>query len=465
VAELPPAVVTRLQRLASFPNPEYFKRQRLRLSTWMVPRVVDCSRLEERHLLLPRGALEQVRKLVTQGEGRLALEDARTDADPIPARFAGQLTPAQATAVEALAAHETGVLVAPPGTGKTVMGIALLAARGRATLILVHRRPLLEQWLAQLGVFLEEEESPTVGRMGGGAWMPSGQVDVAMLQTLVRRDDLAEVLAGYGHVIVDECHHVPAASFGQVLGLAPARYVLGLTATPERRDGLEPILHLQCGPVRYTFPSRGQTGTPFRHRLVVRPTTFRLDQPEDNVIVLRRRLAEDPARNELIIDDVIAALEEGRSPLVLTERRDHLALLAQELGRSVTNLVVLHGGMGVGERREKDEQLAAIGPDEERLVLATGGYIGEGFDDARFDTLFLALPVAWKGTLMQYAGRLHRRAAGKREVRIHDYVDGEVPVLLRMFNRRVKAFQAMGYGAPEPPGPPHQPELDLDSGS
>jgi superfamily II DNA or RNA helicase len=275
-----------------------------------------------------------------------------------------------------------------------------------------------------------------------------------MIQSLARHGEVDDVVATYGHVIVDECHHVPAVSFERVMREVKARYVTGLTATPRRRDGHHPILTFQLGPVRHAVDPRRQAARRlFEHLLLVRETGFHLDDSDvaPGIQEIYGRLASDEARNTLILDDVIRALEDGRSPIVLTERRDHLDFFVERLERVARNLIVLRGGLGEKRRRAVMEKLAAIPEDEERLVLATGRFVGEGFDDARLDTLFLTMPVAWKGTLVQYSGRLHRARHGKTDVRIYDYVDREVPMLARMFKKRLKGYRAMGYRVAEAP--------------
>jgi superfamily II DNA or RNA helicase len=322
-----------------------------------------------------------------------------------------------------------------------------VAQRARSTLVLVHRQPLVDQWVAQLSLFLGID-AKAIGQIGGGKRKANGRLDVAMLQSLVRGDAVNDIVATYGHVIVDECHHVPAVSFERVLANVRARYVTGLTATPQRRDGHDPIIEMQLGPVRFTIDSKRHTAQRLcAHRLVVRETQFRMADNERQVPIqeLYRKLVADEARNQMIVNDVLSALEEGRSPILLTERTDHLEYFEAQLRPATRNLVVLRGGMGAKQRRETAARIAAIPPTQERLVLATGRYIGEGFDDARLDTLFLTLPVSWKGTLVQYAGRLHRWHEGKREVRIFDYVDREVPMLARMFERRLRGYRAIGY--------------------
>ncbi len=443
---LPSSLINQVKRLAAFQNPEFFKRENLRLSTALTPRVISCAEELDEHVALPRGCLPDLVALLREYGVELAIEDKRVDGTVLDVTFRGTLTAGQKEATQALLAHENGVLVAPPGSGKTVVGVFLVARRRRSTLVLVHRRPLLEQWVAQLAIFLGLSPKE-IGRIGAGKNKPTGRIDVAMLQSLVRGEQVDDVVAGYGHVIVDECHHVPAVSFERVMREAKARFVVGLTATPQRRDGHHPILEMQLGPIRHSVDSRVRGVAPLTRRLFLRETSFRLP-PTTALPAIQevyRLLAEDPARNALIVDDVIGAIENGRSPIVLTERRDHLELLAQELGKAVRNVIVLQGGMSEKLRREVTGQIESIPRDQERVILATGRFAGEGFDDPRLDTLFLALPVSWKGTLIQYAGRLHRHLPEKTDVRIYDYVDAEVPLLQGMLRKRLRGYRAMGY--------------------
>jgi superfamily II DNA or RNA helicase len=452
--------LNQIKRLAAFQNPEFYKKQRLRLSTNLTPRVITCAEELAEYVALPRGCRDELETLVGGAGSTLAVEDRRQAGEPLDVQFQGELTPVQERAAAALLSHDAGVFVAPPGVGKTVVGIHLVAARGRSTLVLVHRQPLLDQWVVQLGMFLGLDPK-AIGQIGAGKHRPTGRLDVAMLQSLVREGRVNDVIAGYGHVIVDECHHVPAVSFERVLSEVKARYLTGLTATPRRRDGLHPILEMQLGPVRFAVDAKSQAARrPFEHRLIVRDTTFiggALD-PAQGIQTLYAALAADARRNRLILDDVVQAIQEGRSPILLTERKDHLEHLAARARPFVRHVVVLQGGMTPSERREVTAQLARIPEDEPRLVLATGRYIGEGFDDARLDTLFLTMPVSWKGTLVQYAGRLHRLHPGKTEVRIYDYVDREVSLFQRMFEKRLRGYRAIGYAR-------HDGPLNDDAGS
>lgn len=450
---LPSPLLTELKRLAAFQNPEFYKKQKMRLSTALTPRVIACAEELPLFLALPRGCVSEAQQLLAENGAELAIEDQRCDGAVLERKFNGELTPAQKEAARELLAHDAGVFVGPPGIGKTVLGTYLVAQRARSTLILVHRKPLLEQWIAQLAMFLGINEK-AIGQIGGGKRKPNGLMDVAMIQSLVRKDKVADLVAGYGHVIVDECHHLPAISFERVMSEVKARFIVGLTATPQRRDGHHPITEMQLGPVRYTIDAKSHGARrPFDHKLIVRETSFRMagDNFDAGIQEIYGALANDGARNRLILDDVVAALEEGRSPILLTERKDHVEYFADHLRGLVRHVVVLRGGMTAKERRASADQLASIPDTAERLVLATGRYIGEGFDDARLDTLFLAMPISWKGTLIQYSGRLHRHHPAKTEVRIYDYVDRGVPMLMRMFEKRLRTYRAIGYARGEAP--------------
>ncbi len=450
-AGLPGGFVTELRRLAAFQNPEFYKKQAMHLGTRGTPRVVTCAEESGAFLSLPRGCEADAVALVAGWGGKPVVEDQRVNGEPLQIEFRGDLTEVQTRAAAAILPHDIGIIVAPPGTGKTVLGAALVARRGVSTLVLVHRKPLLDQWVAQLSEFLGIPRKE-IGVIGGGKRKGTGRIDVAMIQSLVRKGRVDDVVAGYGHVVVDECHHVSASSFGCVLSEVKARFVLGLTATPHRRDGHDPTVEMQLGPVRFAVSAKASAAARgLAHGLVIRETSFSATwNPGDAIQDLYAAMAADEARNALILDDVISALEEGRSPLLLTERRDHLELFVQKLRGVARHLVVLHGGLSARGRKDALDSLAAIPDSEERLVMATGRYVGEGFDDPRLDTLVLALPVAWRGTVVQYAGRLHRKHAGKTEVRIHDYRDGIVPVLARMLEKRIRAYQAIGYEIEDP---------------
>mgnify|MGYP001194510774 FL=1 len=276
-------------------------------------------------------------------------------------------------------------------------------------------------------------------------------IDVAMIQSLSDKGAVNDLVGNYGQVIVDECHHISAASFEQVIRQAKARFIIGLSATVTRQDGHHPIIFMQCGPIRYRVDDRQQAAArTFTHKVIVRRTDFVLpnrleNTPEPGIQEVYALLAADFQRNQMIVEDILDAVHAGRSPVLLTERREHLIYFEDALTGKVKNIVLLAGGMGRKQRIALMEQLRSIPEDDERLIIATGRYLGEGFDDPRLDTLFLALPIAWKGTIAQYAGRLHRSYERKKEVIIYDYVDDQVPVLAGMFGKRKKGYKAIGY--------------------
>jgi superfamily II DNA or RNA helicase/very-short-patch-repair endonuclease len=378
------------------------------------------------------------------------IRDERQSGEPLHVAFHGELRAGQQLAADAMLQHETGVLAATTAFGKTVVAAWLIAQRGVNTLVLVHRRQLLDQWVERLAAFLNLSPK-SIGRIGGGRHKPTRLIDVAVIQSLVRKDVVNDRVADYGQVIVDECHHLSARSFEQVVRSAKARFILGLSATVARKDGHHPIIFMQCGPVRHRVDARAQAAArPFDHTVVVRPTGFqsardtRADKRAEFHAVYQQ-LVDDETRNRAICDEIVQAVREGRSPLVLTERNDHLDRFEGELSASVPHVVVLRGGMGKKQRQSEAERLIAIPPEEGRVILATGKSIGEGFDDPRLDTLFLTLPVSWRGTIAQYVGRLHRLYDGKREVQVYDYADLNVPMLARMFDRRCRGYEAVGY--------------------
>jgi len=450
-SDLPPVLVNRIARLAAFQNPEFYTAQAMRLSTFGKPRVISCAKLFSKHVALPRGCLDDLLRLLADVGVKAKLRDERQQGRPLETRFLGELTAEQKKAVAALLKHETGVLSATTAFGKTVVAANMIAARGQNTLVLVHRRQILEQWVARLQTFLDIPANE-IGVIYGGKKKPTGIIDIALMQSLVREGVVSDLVADYGHVVADECHHLSAVSFEAIAQQAKARFVLGLSATVTRKDGHHPIIFMQCGPVRHRVDARTQAAArPFEHMVIFRRTEFRIprNQPDEKPPIqeLYAKLTQDSARNDLIFDDILSALEAGRSPVVITERKDHLEMLAGRLSKFAKNVVVLRGGMSAQRTRAASETLGAISDGEERVLVATGRYLGEGFDDARLDTLFLTMPISWRGTLAQYAGRLHRLHAPKRDVVIYDYVDENEPMLAKMATKRELGYRSLGYRA------------------
>ena len=469
--QLPPGLRNRLLRLAAFQNPEFHRAQSMRLPTYDKPRIIACAEEHAKHFALPRGCLDEMKELFTGLKIDVSVRDERCGGTPLAMSFAGTLRPDQQAAAEALLRHETGVLSATTAFGKTVVASWLIARRGVSTLVLVHRQQLLEQWIERLSTFLNVPAT-SIGRLGGGRRKLTGGLDVALIQSLVRKGTVDDSVANYGHLVIDECHHLSARSFELVARRAKAKFVTGLSATVMRKDGHHPIIFMQCGPVRHRVDARQQAAArPFAHHVFVRPTGFRPSEPpaDDARMEFQRlcaTLSADAGRNRLIVDDVLSAVREGRSPLLLTERTEHLRLFAEQLAPEVPHVITLQGGMGRKALAATLARAAEAADGKGRVVIATGKYIGEGFDDPRLDTLFLTMPVSWRGTVAQYAGRLHRLHDGKREVRIYDYADLDVAMLARMFDRRCRGYEAIGYTILLPasavPGWPTEVPLPID---
>ncbi len=456
-----------IKRLAAFRNPDFYKAQAMRLPTFDKSRIISLSDETPDYLCLPRGCEPDLINLANIMKANIEWADETFSGKSIKVQFNGQLRDEQADAAVQILAHDNGVLSATTAFGKTVIGAKLISERKTNTLVLVHTQQLLDQWKERLSQFLTiDEELPAdpvkkrgrkkarsiIGQLGGGKKDLSGIIDIAVMQSLVKGDEVKDVVRDYGMVIVDECHHVPAFSFEQILKNVSAKYVYGLTATPVRQDGHHPIIFLHCGPIRYKVDAKDQAEKrPFEHYIIPRFTPFRkpVSQNEKDWSIgeIYSQISTSQLRNQLIIDDVIKCVHEGRNPIILTERTAHVELIARELSKTIPNIIELTGGMSAKERKTKLLALSNISPDENIVIVATGRFVGEGFDEPRLDTLFLAMPVAWKGTVQQYAGRLHRLYKNKSEVQIYDYVDVHVGVLERMYHKRIKGYASIGYSA------------------
>ncbi len=440
--ELPQQLVNRLIRIAAFQNPEFYRAQAMRLSVWNKPRIIGCAENFPKHISMPRGSLDEIVALFEKHGIDCRFQDERSPGESIDIRFTGKLRDDQELAVSEILKHEAGVLCAPTAFGKTVTAAALIARCPVSTLILVHRTELLNQWLERLTTFLDVSKSD-LGIVGGGKNKPTGVIDVAVMQSLVRKENLHELLSRYGHVIVDECHHLSAFSFESILKQCRAKYVTGLTATPIRRDGHHPIIFMQCGPIRHI--AKRPENAPTDLTVVPRWLTAPEISMDESVQGLFKRLTLNEYRNGIILQDAREAYRQGRKVIVLTERTEHLDLLREKLEADIENIFVLHGRLPKKQRAEVLSRLNDLNDTVPRILLATGKLIGEGFDYPPLDTLILAMPISWKGILQQYAGRLHREHSTKTDVWIYDYVELGHPLLNRMWEKRVRGYLAMGY--------------------
>ena len=448
----------------------FYKQQAMRLSTYGHPRVISCADETMAYLSLPRGCEVDLSTELKQLDIDVHLIDKTNCGKRIDVEFNGQLRDEQSQALESLLNHDTGILSGTTAFGKTIVAIKLIAERKVNTLILVDKLSLLSQWKEKLSEFLIVNETlpeavvkrgkrrgrkkitTVFGQLGGGKNTLNGIVDIAVMQSISRLGKVKEFVKNYGMIIADECHHASAFTYEKILKTTNARYIYGLTATPTRKDGHHPILFMQCGPIRYRDNAKKQAEKrPFDHYIVPRFTSLRvpLDSDEKDLSIqeIYSEIVDNEFRNQQIVEDVLSNYKRGRNCIVLSLRTAHVELLAKKLGEEVPDVVTLRGGMGTKTTREAFKRIAETPSDKNLVLVATGHFIGEGFDEPRLDTLFLAMPISWKGTLQQYAGRLHRLSKDKKEVRIYDYVDIHIKMLEKMYQKRLSGYASMGYKA------------------
>jgi superfamily II DNA or RNA helicase len=457
--------LNRIKRLAAFSNPQFYKTQKMRMSTYGIPRIIYSLDETIEYMGIPRGCRLSLVHLLEDCNVNYEFEDKRNTGKKINVNFKGTLHDEQQSAVDTLLQHENGVLSVPTAFGKTVIGVSLIAQKRCNTLILVHLQTLLDQWKKSLEQFLEINESlpetvskrgrkkvlSLIGQIGSGKNTASGIIDIALVQSLIRDNEADDIVKNYGMVIVDECHHVPSVNYEKILGAVNAQYVFGLTATPARQDGQHPVTFMQCGAIRYFVDAKSQASKRnFEHYLISCFTGFKKpftqNEADWHITKIYTAIVEDEFRNQQIVTDVLEAVENNRTPIILTQRKEHVIRIS-ELIKNQTNshLITLVGADSAKVKAKMMESLANIPREEKLIVIATGKYVGEGFDYPRLDTLFLASPIAWKGTLAQYAGRLHREYSGKQDVMIYDYVDIHIQVLERMYHKRLSGYAQIGY--------------------
>lgn len=453
--------LNRLKRLAAFKNPEFYKSQAMRLPTFNKPRIISCSEIKSGYLCLPRGCEHEMAEMFSKSGTEISFTDETNSGMSVDINFIGALRDEQQLALDKMLSVNYGILSGTTAFGKTVVALKLIAERKLNTLILVDKINLLNQWESRINEFLtinetvktktgRESKKSAIGKLGGGKQQLRGIIDIALLQSLNRQGKVHECVKNYGMVIVDECHHVSAFTFESVLKEVNAKYVYGLTATPTRKDGHHPIITMQCGEILYRDDAKLQAeNRPFEHYLMPRFTPFKLpentDKSEITISNLYGEIVEDETRNQLIVEDIETCYREGKNCLVLTGRRNHVEKIVELLNKVIPDVIALTGGMGTKKTRIKLSKISEMPQEKTMVIVATGSFIGEGFDVPRLDTLFLAMPISWKGTLQQYAGRLHRLYDTKKEVVVYDYIDIHVPMLERMYSRRLKGYASIGY--------------------
>lgn len=454
-------VLNHLKRIAAFKNPEFYSKQALRLSTYAIPRIISCFDITNEYLAMPRGCEDATRSFLNDNAVTYTITDKTNHGNKISVSFQGEEREEQLEAINALLPYTNGILHATTAFGKTVTAAAIIARKKVNTLILVHSKALLKQWHDRLTEFLnidypKHEEKNKRGRRKVfspiGCFDSSGNtlhgiIDIALIQSCLDEDGVKPFVQDYGMVIVDECHHVSSITFEQVLMSIKAHTIYGLTATPIRKDGHQPIIFMQCGPIRFSTDVKSQIAKQSFDRFLIPRFTSYNSILEDrlSIATLYKYISEDEIRNNLIVEDICKAVNTGRTPIILTNRTAHVSVLAEKLKATIKNVISLTGTGTTKEKREAMQRLQTIPDSEQLVIVATGKYVGEGFDYPRLDTLFLALPISWKGLLTQYAGRLHREYEGKKDVRIYDYIDVHEPICDSMYRKRLKGYAAIGY--------------------
>lgn len=466
---LSPAAQMEIRRLATFANPEFFRAQSMHQSVFGKPRLIDLSELRDGRVAIPRGCKAQLEQLIQEAHVTAHYSDERSTGNPIEMAFKGTLHPEQQIAADQMLEYEDGIMSAPTGFGKTVIGAYLIAAVGLPALVIVPKTALIAQWKSQLERFLDitdtrepvrtpkgrisKKQPPLIGQIGGGKTAVSGLIDVASFQSLSGKDSqtgepiVKNLVRNYGLIICDECHHAAAPQLELVLKSAPAKYIYGLSATPERSDGLTRALSMLCGPVRYAVDPKTQAIQQGIQR-IVRPrfTGIRLPTygPGASFNQILDLLCVHAARNEAIIEDALEAASNGRHPLVLSKRKKHAEELCRLLQSRGHEPILLTGEIDAKERKAILKSLPSFEHDH-RIIVATESLLGEGFDLSYLDTLLIATPISWDGSITQQAGRLHRSHEGKQRVEIFDYVDLSIPMFARMYQKRLKTYAKLGY--------------------
>jgi len=431
-------VVEQLQERLSFPNPRWLENDKRGYSNWRVPEVLRCYRVRDGRLFLPRGFIRTALWLLKEHGIAYTLDDRRRTLPEYDFRFWGKPKDFQLAAVEAALARDFGVLAAPTGSGKTVMALLLIALRRQPALVVVHTKELLRQWVEQIWSWLglRPEE---IGIIGDGKYRMGRNITVALVQSLYK---CARQVAPYiGHLVVDECHRAPARTFTEAVTAFDCKYMLGLSATPWRRDGLSKLIYWYLGRKVHEIDRQELTaaGHLVPPEVIYRPTAFISSyDPSAEYSQMLSELAADPERNALIVADVLQ--EAGSAAcLVLSDRKSHCQALAAMLAERGVAAAVLTGDLSA---RRRQEVVDAVQSGEVQVLLATGQLIGEGFDCPGLSALFLATPIRFSGRVVQYLGRVLRPAPGKDRARIYDYQDVHVGVLLNAARARAWVYAA-----------------------
>ncbi len=424
-ANLSKELLNRLQRFASFLNPEFFKLQKIRRSTYKTPRVISSFEINERYIIVPRGLIQKIKKFFNLHNSVIIIEDKRFITPIEKPNFTLTLRDEQKIACDKILKNDYSLLIAPPGFGKTAIASALIAKRRVNTLILVHKATLLHQWAERLREYFNIDIK-TLGRLGNGKKKLTSNIDIAILQSLKNRPEL---IMDYSQIIVDEVHHIPAISFEVPLKKFRGRYIVGLSATPKRQDGMHPIMFMQCGDIVH----EAKINKKQNHILRIVKTSFEVFV--DDFASMLNEMIDDFDRNRLIVDEIEKLHD--KKVLILSERIEHLNILFYLLEEKKIKSTLLHGSL-----KSKMQKQALEDAKSADIILSTSSYIGEGVDFSHLDTIILTMPISFDGRIVQYLGRIGR--SGQKCLAI-DFVDENEPMLKNSFSKRLKGYRKMGY--------------------
>ncbi len=444
-ANLSASVKNSFRRIATFANPEFYKREKMRLSVYNIPMIIDCSKEDEKYIKIPRGTYEYLCDLCNEKNVNIKIHDKRNKGKKIDVSFQGKLREEQEEALNKMLMYDTGILHAPTGFGKTVICCQMIAKRNVNTLIITHTLQLLKQWKERLSDFLDID---TVGQIGGGKNIVTGKVDVASIKSIWNNGKFNDIVKNYGMIIIDECHHLAAYTYESAVNTVNAKYVYGVTATPDRENGHTPIIKMQCGNIRYEVDFK-KFNKDLNMPMTVYVRNHHIEFVNKNITdytinEIRNLIVKDIIRNEKIINDVISEFNNGKNVLVLTERIEHIEYFKEKLSKITDNLFIYRGGLGKKKLEEYQEMKEKLS-DNNKIIIATGPYIGEGFDDPSLDVLFLTMPISGVTKVTQYTGRLHRKNEGKKEIVVYDYVDDNFSQTRNMFEKRKRTYEKLGY--------------------
>lgn len=449
-ANLNAGVKNSFRRLATFANPEFYKNQRLRLSTYNIPMIIDCSSEDEKYLKIPRGTYEYLCDLCNEHSVKINLEDKRNRGNKIEVSFNGELRSEQMDALVNMKKYDNGILCAPTAFGKTVISCKMIEEMSVNTLIVVPTLVLLKQWKDSVKKFLGVD----AGQIGGGKNNVTGVIDIASMKSLWNNGKLSDAVKNYGMIIIDECHHISAFTYESAINKVNSKYVYGVSATPYRENGHTPILKMQCGDIRYEvdFKKFNKNLDIFMRVNVKKSHLLFVDESINNYELneIKDFIVKDVIRNDKIIDDIVGEYKSGKNILVITERIEHLKYFCEKLLKVTENIFAYYGGIGKKEIKKYEEMKEKIKvKNENKILIATGAYIGEGFDDPSLDVLFITMPISAIGKVIQYTGRLHRKNEGKKEIIVYDYVDDNFSQTRNMYLRRKKTYEKLGYNVVE----------------